>query len=107
MSGKLMHWTRGGVNPATHFVLRFVWAVNRLGTIRGGQFHVGAHRWPRELHLRVSEPVDLFTSPWEVDISRRTSLDSRCRYGYWKASRRPLHPVSRAAAGWLASSGGL
>lgn len=53
--------------PATRFVLEFMGEVNRLqGTIRGGQFHVGAHRWP----------LDLFLRPWEVDISRRTSLDS-------------------------------
>lgn len=33
--------------PATRFVLEFMGEVNRLtGTIRGGQFHVGAHRWP-------------------------------------------------------------
>lgn len=33
--------------PATRFVLEFMGEVNRLtGTVRGGQFHVGAHRWP-------------------------------------------------------------
>jgi sulfate transport system ATP-binding protein len=33
--------------PATRFVLEFMGEVNRLkGTISGGQFHVGAHRWP-------------------------------------------------------------
>lgn len=33
--------------PSTRFVLEFMGEVNRLqGVIRGGQFHVGAHRWP-------------------------------------------------------------
>jgi sulfate transport system ATP-binding protein len=60
--------------PATRFVLEFMGEVNRLkGTISGGQFHVGAHRWP--LGYTPGE-VDLFLRPWEVDISRRTSLDS-------------------------------
>ncbi len=46
------------------------------GTIRGGQFHVGAHRWPLGYTPAYQGPVDLFLRPWEVDISRRTSLDS-------------------------------
>ena len=46
------------------------------GTIRGGQFHVGAHRWPLGYTPVYQGPVDLFLRPWEVDISRRTSLDS-------------------------------
>lgn len=51
--------------------------VNRLqGIIRGGQFHVGAHRWPLGYTPAYQGPVDLFLRPWEVDISRRTSLDS-------------------------------
>jgi sulfate transport system ATP-binding protein len=51
--------------------------VNRLqGTIRGGQFHVAhtAGRWA--IRLAYQGPVDLFLRPWEVDVSRRTSLDS-------------------------------
>ncbi|HCM1930714.1 TPA: sulfate/thiosulfate ABC transporter ATP-binding protein CysA [Salmonella enterica subsp. salamae serovar 51:c:-] len=63
--------------PATRFVLEFIGEVNRLtGTIRGGQFHVGAHRWPLGYTPAHQGPVDLFLRPWEVDISRRTSLDS-------------------------------
>ena len=46
------------------------------GVIRGGQFHVGAHRWPLGYTPAYQGPVDLFLRPWEVDISRRTSLDS-------------------------------
>ena len=54
--------------PATRFVLEFMGEVNRLqGTIRGGQFHVGAHRWPLGYTPAYQGPVDL---------SRRTSLDS-------------------------------
>lgn len=63
--------------PATRFVLEFMGEVNRLkGTIRGGQFHVGAHRWPLGYTPAHQGEVDLFLRPWEVDISRRTSLDS-------------------------------
>ncbi|HKS35284.1 MAG TPA: sulfate ABC transporter ATP-binding protein, partial [Enterobacteriaceae bacterium] len=51
--------------------------VNRLkGIVRGGQFHVGAHRWPLGYTPSYQGPVDLFLRPWEVDISRRTSLDA-------------------------------
>ncbi len=46
------------------------------GVIRGGQFHVGAHRWPLGYTPAYRGPVDLFLRPWEVDISRRTSPDS-------------------------------
>lgn len=63
--------------PATRFVLEFMGEVNRLtGTVRGGQFHVGAHRWPLGYTPAYRGPVDLFLRPWEVDISRRTSTDS-------------------------------
>jgi sulfate transport system ATP-binding protein len=63
--------------PATRFVLEFMGEVNRLkGTVRGGQFHVGAHRWPLGYTPSYQGPVDLFLRPWEVDISRRTSLDA-------------------------------
>ncbi|VFS05627.1 sulfate/thiosulfate transporter subunit [Citrobacter koseri] len=63
--------------PATRFVLEFMGEVNRLqGTVRGGQFHVGAHRWPLGYTPAYQGAVDLFLRPWEVDVSRRTSLDS-------------------------------
>ncbi|EOC1280205.1 sulfate/thiosulfate ABC transporter ATP-binding protein CysA [Cronobacter turicensis] len=63
--------------PATRFVLEFLGEVNRLkGTVRGGQFHVGAHRWPLGFTPAYQGPVDLFLRPWEVDVSRRTNLDS-------------------------------
>ncbi|MFP1557146.1 sulfate/thiosulfate ABC transporter ATP-binding protein CysA [Escherichia coli] len=83
--------------PATRFVLEFMGEVNRLqGTIRGGQFHVGAHRWPL-LHPLSGGG---FLRPWEVDISRRTSLDSPLPVQVLEASpKRSLHPISGAAAG--------
>ncbi|WP_054179474.1 sulfate/thiosulfate ABC transporter ATP-binding protein CysA [Trabulsiella odontotermitis] len=63
--------------PATRFVLEFMGEVNRLkGIVRGGQFHVGAHRWPLGYTPAYQGPVDLFLRPWEIDISRRTNLDS-------------------------------
>ncbi len=33
-------------------------------------------RWPLAIIRPRTRPVDLFLRPWEVDISRRTSLDS-------------------------------
>lgn len=63
--------------PATRFVLEFLGEVNRMrGTVRGSQFHVGAHRWPLGFTPAHQGPVDLFLRPWEVDVSRRTNLDS-------------------------------
>ncbi|RPH21137.1 sulfate/thiosulfate ABC transporter ATP-binding protein CysA [Buttiauxella warmboldiae] len=63
--------------PATRFVLEFLGEVNRMnGTVRGSQFHVGAHRWPLGFTPAYQGPVDLFLRPWEVDVSRRTNLDS-------------------------------
>ena len=63
--------------PATRFVLEFMGEVNRLhGVVRGSQFHVGAHRWPLGYTPAHQGEVDLFLRPWEVDISRRTSLDA-------------------------------
>ncbi len=63
--------------PATRFVLEFLGEVNCLpGTIHGGQFQVGAHRWPLGFTPSWQGEVDLFLRPWEVDVSRRTSLDS-------------------------------
>lgn len=63
--------------PETRFVLEFLGEVNRLhGTVRGSQFHVGAHRWPLGYAPAHQGPVDLFLRPWEVDVSRRTSLES-------------------------------
>ncbi|KEA50143.1 MULTISPECIES: sulfate/thiosulfate ABC transporter ATP-binding protein CysA [Mangrovibacter] len=63
--------------PATRFVLEFLGEVNRLkGSVQGSQFHVGAHRWPLGFTPGYQGPVDLFLRPWEVDVSRRTSLDS-------------------------------
>ncbi|MDU3067530.1 MAG: sulfate/thiosulfate ABC transporter ATP-binding protein CysA [Escherichia coli] len=46
--------------PATRFVLEFMGEVNRLqGTIRGGQFHVGAHRWPLGYTPAYQGPVQV------------------------------------------------
>jgi sulfate transport system ATP-binding protein len=63
--------------PATRFVLEFLGEVNRLsGIIQGGQFLVGAHRWPLGFTPSWQGEVDLFLRPWEVDVNRHTSLDS-------------------------------
>ncbi len=51
--------------------------VNRLQEPFAAGSSMLAHiagRWA--IHLRIRGPVDLFLRPWEVDISRRTSLDS-------------------------------
>ncbi len=50
--------------PATRFVLEFMGEMKPpAGTIRGGQFHVGAHRWPLGYTPRIRGPVDLFLRP--------------------------------------------
>lgn len=62
--------------PATRFVLEFLGEVNQLaGTLCGGQFHVGAHNWPLGYIPTLQGEVTLFLRPWEIDVSRRTSLD--------------------------------
>ncbi len=65
-----------------------------------------AGRWA--IHLRIRGPVDLFLRPWEVDISRRTSLDSPLPVQVLEASPKghytqlvvqPLGVVQRSADG--------
>ena len=63
--------------PASRFVLEFLGEVNHLrGELRGGHFHVGAHRWPLGFTPAFQGEVDLFLRPWEVDVSRFASLDA-------------------------------
>ncbi|MDI9229481.1 ATP-binding cassette domain-containing protein, partial [Serratia bockelmannii] len=61
--------------PATRFVLEFLGEVNRFdGEVHGSQFHVGAHRWPLGYTPAHQGDVELFLRPWEVDVSRQSSL---------------------------------
>ncbi|MBS0848883.1 sulfate/thiosulfate ABC transporter ATP-binding protein CysA [Citrobacter sp. JGM124] len=63
--------------PKTRFVLEFLGEVNRIpGTIHASHFQVGAHSWPLADTPVYQGEVDLFLRPWEVDVSRRTNLDS-------------------------------
>jgi len=63
--------------PATRFVLEFLGEVNRIqGRIDGGHFQVAAYRWPLGFTPEQQGEVDLFLRPWEVDVSRRTNLDT-------------------------------
>lgn len=63
--------------PATRFVLEFLGEVNRLpAELRGSAFLVGAHQWPLGFVPSWQGDVELFLRPWEVDVSRRTSLES-------------------------------
>ncbi len=87
--------------PSTRFVLEFMGEVNRLkGIVRGGQFHVGAHRWPLGYTPAYQGPVDLFLRPWEVDISRRTSSIHLCRFRYWKPARKHYTQLVVQPLGW-------
>ncbi len=86
--------------PATRFVLEFMGEVNRLqGTIRGGQFHVGAHRWPLGYTLRIrvrwisSAPVG---SGYQPPYQSRFAAAGT---GTGSQPERSLHPISGAAAG--------
>lgn len=86
--------------PATRFVLEFMGEVNRLqGTIRGGQFHVGAHRWPLG-YTCVSGSGGSLPAP--VGSGYQPPYQSRfaaAGTGTGSQPERSLHPISGAAAG--------
>lgn len=86
--------------PATRFVLEFMGEVNRLqGTIRGGQFHVGAHRWPLGYTPRIRGGGSL---PAPVGSGYQPPYQPRfaaTRTGTGSQPERSLHPISGAAAG--------
>lgn len=64
-------------DPATRFVLEFLGEVNRFdGEVHGSQFHVGAHHWPLGYTSAHQGAVDLFLRPWEIDVSRKSSLET-------------------------------
>ncbi len=64
-------------DPATRFVLEFLGEVNRFdGEVHGSQFHVGAHRWPLGYTPAHQGDVELFLRPWEIDVSRQSSLET-------------------------------
>jgi len=64
-------------DPATRFVLEFLGEVNRFdGEVHGSQFHVGAHRWPLGYTPAHQGAVELFLRPWEIDVSRQSSLET-------------------------------
>jgi len=64
-------------DPATRFVLEFLGEVNRFdGAVLGSQFHVGAHHWPLGYAPAHQGPVELFLRPWEIDVSRQSSLET-------------------------------
>ncbi len=86
--------------PATRFVLEFMGEVNRLqGTIRGGQFHVGAHRWP----LGYTPAYQgRWIPPAPVGSGYQPPYQSRfaaAGTGTGSQPERSLHPISGAAAG--------
>ncbi|WP_130830964.1 sulfate/thiosulfate ABC transporter ATP-binding protein CysA [[Erwinia] mediterraneensis] len=63
--------------PATRFVLEFLGEVNRFtGEVHGSHFHVGAHHWPLGYASAHQGDVDLFLRPWEIDVSRQSSLET-------------------------------
>ncbi|QKJ88126.1 sulfate/thiosulfate ABC transporter ATP-binding protein CysA [Paramixta manurensis] len=63
--------------PATRFVLEFLGEVNRFdGEVHGSQFHVGAHHWPLGYTPAHQGAVELFLRPWELDVSRQSSLET-------------------------------
>jgi sulfate transport system ATP-binding protein len=79
--------------PSTRFVLEFMGEVNRLkGIVRGGQFHVGAHRWPLGYTPAYQGPVDLFLRPGKwISVAVPASIH-RCRSRYWKPARKGTTP---------------
>jgi len=64
-------------DPATRFVLEFLGEVNRFdGEVHGSQFHVGAHHWPLGYAPAHQGAVELFLRPWEINVSRQSSLET-------------------------------
>ncbi|QUG74848.1 sulfate/thiosulfate ABC transporter ATP-binding protein CysA [Erwinia sp. E602] len=64
-------------DPATRFVLEFLGEVNRFdGEVHGSHFHVGAHHWPLGYTPAHQGAVELFLRPWEISVSRQSSLES-------------------------------
>jgi len=64
-------------DPATRFVLEFLGEVNRFdGEIHGSQFQVGAHQWPLGYTPAHQGSVELFLRPWEINVSRQSSLQT-------------------------------
>ena len=63
------------------------------GTIRGGQFHVGAHRgrWATHLRIRGRWISSCALGKW-ISAAVPASI-RRCRYRYWKPAERSLHPI--------------
>src|SRR5690606_39427949 len=83
--------------PATRFVLEFMGEVNRLqGTIRGGQFHVGAHRWPLGYTPAYQGPVDLFLRPGEGTLGGAPAPTGPLRVRWWEPTRK----VTLTQRGW-------
>ena len=74
--------------------------VNRLqGTIRGGQFHVGAHRWPLGYTPGYQGPVDLFLRPGSGREPSYQPGFAVAGTGAGSQPERTLHPISCATAG--------
>ncbi|NJC99705.1 sulfate/thiosulfate ABC transporter ATP-binding protein CysA [Candidatus Erwinia dacicola] len=64
-------------DPATRFVLEFLGEVNRFdGEVHGSQFHVGAHHWPLGYAPAYQGAVELFLRPWDINVSRQSSLET-------------------------------
>jgi len=90
--------------PATRFVLEFLGEVNRFeGEVHGSQFHVAAHHWPLGYTPAHQGGVELFLRPWEVDVSRQSSLETPLPVQVLEVSPRGhFWQLVVEAAGWHA-----
>lgn len=90
--------------PATRFVLEFLGEVNRFeGEVHGSQFHVAAHHWPLGYTPAHQGRVELFLRPWEVDVSRQSSLETPLPVQVLEVSPRGhFWQLVVEAAGWHA-----
>ena len=100
-------------DPATRFVLEFLGEVNRFeAEVHGSQFHVGAHHWPLCYTPAHQGRVELFLRPWEIDVSRHSSLETPLpvqvlevspRGHYWQLVAQPagwgLDPITLVVEG--------
>lgn len=87
-------------HPETRFVLQFLGEINKFnGEIQGSKFFFGVYHWPLEYTPIHQGKVEILLRPWEIDISRYSSLDTplpvkiiehRGHCYYWQLIVKPI-----------------
>lgn len=86
--------------PSTRFVLEFLSEINCLyGRVCGSEIFIGPYHWNLSYTPVVQGKVELFFRPWEIDISKKSSLlyplpakivNVSLHGYYWQLSVKPL-----------------